>query len=919
MNPVDAEAIERLLALPPAPDLLERWLHEVGARLFPEDAPPVSPSRRTHAALVAHARVDPARTLRAVQHIARSRVRHSAEEAALFARLEGLSLLAVGRAPESAVRYEDSASRFRAMGNAAEEARTLIGWTFALAIAGRPKDALRVARRGRGLLAPNDTVPRARLETNLGTAWQLAGRFDLAIERYEFALRGFARAGAVSEAALTAHNLGLLWMMLDDTPKARRYLERARGSFAATGSHVPALYSETILTTLDLAEGHWEKGLGAITSLRERFRAIGDQRAEAWLHRELALLFASLGAIEAALPEARAAHALFQQLGLWTDAAHAALHSGRLLALHGAHQDAFALLEEAAHHWRSIGHAWSLHRTEIEIARVLVATGQAERALAILKRARSYLDRRDPGGDGALCGAVIASAYLELGRHRHAERTAMKAYSRALRYPARLERPAMALLIARAHSASGNRDLSRRWACRAVRLVEAQLLRFGSRQIRILTGDSRDRVYSGATDIVLDSGGARSVRLAVDLVSRGRVPNLIEDLEQNQKGHMRPATRAAIVRLRDELLAGQKTEAAEPERAHELQRQLARLEQKLAPARRPPSLVRRALRERAFVRWRKMAGAKDVVLYDNGREWRALIARAGGPLSYVALPHAADALARAWTALRLTVEAAARLPQPRRREFLERTLSASRRQIEQLREAFWSPLELRSDRVVLIPNQDLHGVPLEALADPSVEVSRLPHPALLRTHPADTGRRALVLHGSARDSEAEAQNIAAVLRTSGFEVEIGDRRAALSRSAHRLRILHVAAHGQFRRRGWLLSGLQLADGWLGFEQLQRPELAGALLHFSSCESGLAERTPGSDTSGWIHAGLGAGAHELVLNVWRVDGASTSRFSEAFYREIGKGTSAAAAARDARAAVRTAEPHPFSWASFVVVA
>ncbi|HMB71627.1 MAG TPA: CHAT domain-containing protein, partial [bacterium] len=275
----------------------------------------------------------------------------------------------------------------------------------------------------------------------------------------------------------------------------------------------------------------------------------------------------------------------------------------------------------------------------------------------------------------------------------------------------------------------------------------------------------------------------------------------------------------------------------------------------------------------------------------------------------------AGALEAEWIPLRITLETAARAPALRRREFLARTTADAGRAVAELRRAIWEPLCLRDANVVVIPERELHDVPLEALG--AGAVSRLPHPALLAPSRLPAGRDALVLTGSGPGARRETDDVAAILRDGGWNVRTGDRRAALAESGP-LALLHVAAHGVFHRQAWLLSGLHVRDGWIGFEQLRRRQLRGALLQFTSCESGLAEILPGSEIDGWIAAGLGAGARELVLTLWKVDDASTRAFTRSFYRHWTAGTPAPAAAAAARREVRRKTPHPYSWAPFCAV-
>ena len=165
--------------------------------------------------------------------------------------------------------------------------------------------------------------------------------------------------------------------------------------------------------------------------------------------------------------------------------------------------------------------------------------------------------------------------------------------------------------------------------------------------------------------------------------------------------------------------------------------------------------------------------------------------------------------------------------------------------------------------------------------------------------------------------KAEAEEIGAILTRAGMAVRMGDRRADLE-SARRVDALHVAAHGTFHPLGWLLSGLQLSDGWFGLEQLRFEQLDGALVHFTSCESGRAGRLPGTDLEGWSSAALSAGARELVLAAWRIEGAAAHRFAAIFYERWARGEDVATAVHHTRAELRARLPHPYHWAAQIAI-
>lgn len=870
---------------------------------------------------MAHASHSPGEALHAAQHVL-SAVRGavSPEDAGHLHHLEANTLLWVGRTADALPEYRRAFSAFRKAENRREAGRVTIGWTFAQAIAGNPREAKRIVTMGRRILPANDVVGRARLEGNLGTAWHHAGRLDDAVIQYDRARRTFDRAGESEMAASCRHNAGLVAILIGETRRARVELEAARRAFARSRSTLYQLYAETGLAELAVREGRWDEALAAIEELRARFDELGDERASAWLCRELARLFTSIGAVDAAEPEAAAARRAFLRLGIEPEAAHVAFLEGRLALAAGATVDAIERIREAKRHWERVGNDRAWHRASLEEARALLAEGRITDALAVLRPAGEFLRRVDPRGDGALGVGLEAECALELGEIPRGIRLARAAFAAARRHPAHLERPHLALLVAGAEGRGGDSRAAIAWSRRAVREHERLLSRFGRRHLRVLVGGSRESIVHEAVDLLLEHGGAGAERVAVDVLARARSPILVEDVLQSESASRASRTVGAITRLRDEILAGPSKSGA-GERDRLLSGRIARLERRLASeTRRSPALARRATRVRGFDAWLRLLGTRDLVLYDRSRSgWRAFVVHGDGRIDHVELGDAAGALQSTWPSLRILLETAAAVPKSRRADFLERTRPEAIASLERLRAALWRPLPIESDRVIVVPFADLHGVPLEGIASSSdVVVTRLPHPALLRKDRPRRRARALLLHGGDDEARREVSDIARLLRRAGTTVRLGSRRSALIREREPLGILHVAAHGAFHLEGWLRSGIRLRDGWLGFERLRPHQLRGALVQFMSCESGQSRRLPGSDLEGWTTAALAAGARELVLTLWKVDGEWAGSFARAFYRRWITGRGAAEACHEARLELSAGNAHPFLWAPFIAV-
>jgi CHAT domain-containing protein len=241
-------------------------------------------------------------------------------------------------------------------------------------------------------------------------------------------------------------------------------------------------------------------------------------------------------------------------------------------------------------------------------------------------------------------------------------------------------------------------------------------------------------------------------------------------------------------------------------------------------------------------------------------------------------------------------------------------------------------------KLVLVPSGPLHYLPFHAFHDGDGyllerhEISYLPGSSLLghcqATRPA--GRGAAVFghsfDGRLPHAAAEARAVAAVWR----ETAMVEQEATLDRLrelAPRRRVVHLAAHGDFRADNPLFSGLALADGALTtLEVFNRLRLDAALVVLSACQTGRHVIGGGDELLGLTRAFLYAGAPSLVLSLWAVEDQSTATLMARMHHLLAAGWAKGAALRQAQLEMLAAPgdagagpaAHPFFWAPFILV-
>jgi CHAT domain-containing protein/tetratricopeptide (TPR) repeat protein len=243
-------------------------------------------------------------------------------------------------------------------------------------------------------------------------------------------------------------------------------------------------------------------------------------------------------------------------------------------------------------------------------------------------------------------------------------------------------------------------------------------------------------------------------------------------------------------------------------------------------------------------------------------------------------------------------------------------------------------------RLIIVPHGPLHYLPFHALHDGTAfvlerhEFSYLPGASLLRyCHDVEEAPSGLLAMGHSHRGQLpyaaqEAHSIARLMGEHAF-LEDAATLATLRERASDCRILHLAAHGEFRPDNPLFSGLALADGWLTTLEIFNLRLRASLVTLSGCQTGRSVVGGGDELLGLERALLYAGAASVLLSLWMVEDRSTAQLMETFYRMLAEGHPKGVALQHAQLqfiapqdsqgeATGGEYAHPYFWAPFFLV-
>jgi CHAT domain-containing protein len=246
--------------------------------------------------------------------------------------------------------------------------------------------------------------------------------------------------------------------------------------------------------------------------------------------------------------------------------------------------------------------------------------------------------------------------------------------------------------------------------------------------------------------------------------------------------------------------------------------------------------------------------------------------------------------------------------------------------------------QIRSDRLVIIPHEDLNTVPFQVLLNPAdgryvgerFQISYAPSATVLLSM-----KRSSTLAGSRVLAVADPGIPAATPEVNAISRLFPGRsrivRDALIResdfksSVQNFDVVHLSVHGKFDSAEPMLSYVALGSGGGDDGKLTAAEMFGLpldnsrLVVLSACETGRAEATHGNEVLGIERSLVYAGAATLVLSYWEVDSDATALWMETFYQAaLTRPMAEAARLAAQKVKANPSYSHPYYWAAFGMV-
>jgi CHAT domain-containing protein/tetratricopeptide (TPR) repeat protein len=875
--------------------------------------------------------------------------RVDAYDAAAAANYQWARVLAASGQPDRALHLIDVAqAQYMQCGHELQALRTGLGRMHVLDDFGRHLEAVVVgeevlSRLGSLSTAESDSelsswLRGATLE-NLGVAYGFTDAHERAVGCYAQAADIYQTMEMAGDLARVRANQGIELVEIGHAAEGLALLRSSATQFEIEGDRLWLGKCLGHQAAAHMALGSYLDALSLLEQARSCLAELGVQTESTRLTALLAEVSIALALHTEAFDLANTAASVFRENSMTHDLAHALRWCGVACLNTNRLDEAFRLFEEARSLFSIVGATSRSAETALALAALLNRSGRSDLALAETRVACDQLADGDSRAAHAFALMHLADLSDESEQRAHLDAAAV--------IVAQLHLPPLSwhlhLRLGRSMRHTGDLEQAKFHLNHAVEIIEGLQGTVPDEALRaIFLGDKSD-AFDELADLLLslpepDIHGAFAVRERArsrSLSNSGNdgSPRRKCDVDESIAQHGRELAGVYNSLLRSES-TGPKQHMALIERAAELERHITVLRlQRLGAVDRPVDLT-------ALPSFRN-AATKTVLVYEIIGDTIHAFVSSGNELAHRKLPTAASVVAceieeleRQWTHFQFGTRFATR-----NRSIM---ISTTQAVLRSLHDHLVAPVEdllgpvTPGSSVVVVPSGSLHRIPFNALTarhhddsdcdDPlnrvftmAPRLSLASPPSLNATTCADL-RRPLVMGVSDETTPCatnEARCVASKLHDPLLYLDGDATVARLREHAPSASVIHLACHGLHRADNPLFSSLQLADGWISALDILDLPLRDATVVLSACESGR-QQSNGAEPLGLSWAFLGAGATAVLVSLWTVQDDVASYLMSAFYDQLNDGADHAHALQSAQQATAALWPHPYYWASFVLV-
>jgi CHAT domain-containing protein len=846
-----------------------------------------------------------------------------------------------------------------------EQAWAQVGKVSALSHLGRFTEALEVGHRISPVLeAQGWCRSLAILTMNLGNVYSRQGQDFKSLVMYDRAAELYQELGKeqTTDWALIQVNRAYALRNLGRFDASIESSKRARDTFLQLDEKVEAARAEQYMARTYFVLGRFNEALELLDHVREAFLADGRKRDAMMVELLISDCLLELHRFSDVLEKCQRVRGLFAELGSHRVEALAFINEGVAYAQLRRYEEALNSLSEARKIFAQDGNQVRAASTDLEISVVLLQQGRYSESLSMAQECVAIFEAHNLPIEEAYALIIAARAALALKEYPQV----CESLNVALRIGEELNIPtvryqshSLLAALAAVQADLKNAQMEYELAIHEVEQLRGRLMV----EFRVSFLEGKENLYEEMVGLCIDQD---QPMLGLEYAERAKSRALLDLLAyrldltiqaRDLKDEPLVEELTSLRAKRDHYYRRWESDTEGPERTErgwissralpqEAQQEVLILEKKITDLWHR-LLVRNADYARDAALWEVRTESaqsyldQDIALieYYNIHGKLIVFLVTANHVQTIRLNSDMTQIRALMQRLQLNLHTVPKTP-PRAMTALRANAQAILHQLYQL---LITPFEEKLagySKLVIVPHNFLHYLPFHALHNGNsylierYEISYLPSSSSLRycreVRPTAVGS-VIVGHsnGNRLPHAVEEARMVGALLSGQVLLEEQASMAALNQAIPDCRILHLAAHGDFRFDNPLFSGLELTDGWLTTMDIFNLRLKASLVTLSACQTGRNVLGGGDELLGLMRAFLSGGAASVVLTLWAVEDRSTAQIMETFYRHLVNGRPKGTALRRAQIQFirgdherSNMQPdyyvHPYFWAPFFLV-
>ena len=896
-------------------------------------------------------RVDARESLRLSEAaIAIARIVGSELSMAHAIRIKANAKYALGCHPHAVKLYLEAIRRFQACGDETELGRTLSVSILSLNLCGKYDAAFAAAEQAREIFTRlGDELRLARLDINFGNIYYRQDRFTEALDCYQRAYRVVSTLQDVEGMGVVLSNLAVCFISLGQFDEALQTHQEARQVCASYDMPRLVAQADYNIAYLYYLRGEYSRAIDTLRATRDECEQVGDHYHHALCNLDLSELYLELNLSTEAADLAGRAHTEFENLGMGYEKAKSLAFEAIAMSQQGlvrlslkAFARARAMFEiEKNCVWPSL--------IDLYRALVLFHEGREDEAGPLAEAALQFFDSSRLPAKAALCRLLLARIAQRAGDLSSARHQCLGALHELKDLQAPVTKQQAFLLMGHIESACGNAKEA--YSCFRASRHALEELRSNVRgpELKLAFLKNRLEVYEVLVDACIETGSEASFKEAFSYIEEAKSRTLGDQMlhpgpganDEGPVGDLAPR----IGSIRSELncyyrlveIEQLRPDKGSTDRLQRLQAQVGKRERDLVhllhetSVREKTQLGTLPLQNTALDQIHQVLDADTLLVeyFQSGDRILACLLHRG-KLDIVPIGRSSP-IGNQLRLLKFQLSKF-RLGQAYTEAFHSSLLQTTRAHLKAIYDAVLGPIHDRLDcrHLLIVPHGPLHYVPFHALFDGQrylIDEHTVSYAPSARIYYV-CQKKAVNVCGSTLlmgipDERApliahEILSLGTILPDSKIYIGAAATEEVLGTEGQDCRIVHVATHGRFRRDNPLFSSIRLGSSYLSVYDLYQLRLSAELVTLSGCMTGLNVVDAGDELIGLARGLFQAGAKSLLLSLWDVHDASAATFMLTFYAHLQRGMDRANAVREAMLQVRERCPHPYHWASFVLM-